>query len=160
VGILTEDMKRVVAEQRLGFHATVSEDGTPNLSPKGTTGVWDDDHLFFVDVRSPKTVANVRRGSAIEVNVVDPIVRRGYRFKGTAVVLDPGTERFREGLGRVRAAGVTTAEERIRAIVVIEVTRALPVVSPAYDAGDRDEADVARQWWDHFARLHAGVDRG
>jgi hypothetical protein len=37
----------------LGFDATVCEDGSPNLSPKGTTYVWDDDHLFFADVRSP-----------------------------------------------------------------------------------------------------------
>ena len=36
-------MKRVVGEQRLGFVATVCPDGTPNLSPKGTTAVWDDD---------------------------------------------------------------------------------------------------------------------
>jgi hypothetical protein len=47
MAILTEDMKRVVREQRLGFYATVSEDGSPNLSPKGTTDVWDDHHLFF-----------------------------------------------------------------------------------------------------------------
>ena len=40
-------MKRVVREQRLGFYATVCEDGSPNLSPKGTTYVLDDDHLFF-----------------------------------------------------------------------------------------------------------------
>ncbi|WP_157467826.1 pyridoxamine 5'-phosphate oxidase family protein [Edaphobacter aggregans] len=33
---LTADMKRVVAEQRLAFVATVCPDGTPNLSPKGT----------------------------------------------------------------------------------------------------------------------------
>ena len=32
MGILTEDMKRVVREQRLGFIATVCADGTPNLS--------------------------------------------------------------------------------------------------------------------------------
>jgi predicted pyridoxine 5'-phosphate oxidase superfamily flavin-nucleotide-binding protein len=80
MGILTEDMKRVVREVGLGFHATVNEDGSPNLSPKGTTGVWDDDHLFFADIRSPQTVANIRRGSLVEVNVVDPFVRKGYRF--------------------------------------------------------------------------------
>ena len=38
---LTEDMKRVVNEQRLGFIASICPDGTPNLSPKGTTAVWD-----------------------------------------------------------------------------------------------------------------------
>ena len=37
VATLTQDMKRVVREQRLGFYATVCEDGSPNLSPKGTT---------------------------------------------------------------------------------------------------------------------------
>ena len=42
VAILTEDMKRVVREQGLGFHATVCKDGSPNLSPKGTTRVWDE----------------------------------------------------------------------------------------------------------------------
>jgi predicted pyridoxine 5'-phosphate oxidase superfamily flavin-nucleotide-binding protein len=154
MGILTEDMKRVISEQKLGFHATVADDGTPNLSPKGTTGVWDDDHLFFVDVRSPRTVANIRRGSLVEVNVVDPIVRRGYRFKGPAVVHERGTEPFLDGISRVRDAGVTTPLDRMRAIVVIEVRQAHALVSPAYDSGDRDEADVARQWWDHFQRLH------
>jgi hypothetical protein len=53
MGILTADMKRVVDEQRLGFVATVCPDGTPNLSPKGTTAVWDDDHLVFANIRSP-----------------------------------------------------------------------------------------------------------
>ena len=37
MAILTEDMKRLVREQGLGFYATVCEDGSPNLSPKGTT---------------------------------------------------------------------------------------------------------------------------
>jgi predicted pyridoxine 5'-phosphate oxidase superfamily flavin-nucleotide-binding protein len=70
-GILTDDMKRVVTEQRLGFIATVCPDGTPNLSPKGTTAVWDDDHLIFADIRSPGTVANLRHNPAVEINVVD-----------------------------------------------------------------------------------------
>ena len=87
-------MKRVVREQRLGFYATVCEDGTPNLSPKGTTFVLDDDHLFFADIRSPATVANIRRGSQVEVNVVDPLARKGYRFKGPAEILEPASDRF------------------------------------------------------------------
>jgi len=82
MGILTDDMKRLVEEQRLGFCATVCADGSPNLSPKGSTRVWDDDHLFFADICSPQTTANVRAGSLVEVNVVDPFVRKGYRFKG------------------------------------------------------------------------------
>src|SRR5262249_45369161 len=86
--ILTEDMQRVVGEQALGFWATVCEDGSPNLSPKGTTSVWDDDRLCFAEICSPQTLANIRRGSPVEVNVVDPFLRKGYRFKGPAHIYE------------------------------------------------------------------------
>jgi predicted pyridoxine 5'-phosphate oxidase superfamily flavin-nucleotide-binding protein len=82
MGILTDDMKRLIDEQKLAFHATVCPDGSPNLSPKGSTRVWDDDHLFFADICSPQTTANIRAGSLVEVNVVDPFLRKGYRFQG------------------------------------------------------------------------------
>ena len=38
MGILNDDMKRVVRQQRFGFIATVCPDGSPNLSPKGDDG--------------------------------------------------------------------------------------------------------------------------
>jgi uncharacterized protein len=82
MGILTDDMKRVVREQRLGFIATVCPDGTANLSPKGTTTVSDDDHLVFADIRSPQSVHNIEHNPSVEINVVDPFVRKGYRYKG------------------------------------------------------------------------------
>ena len=93
--VLTEEMKRVVLEQKLGFVATVCPDGTPNLSPKGTTTVWDDGHLVFADIRSPNTVRNLRGNPSIEINVVDPIVRKGYRFKGVAAVHAPDDEMYK-----------------------------------------------------------------
>src|SRR5207244_968603 len=98
MGILTDDMKRLIDEQKLAFHATVCPDGSPNLSPKGSTRVWDDDHLFFADVCSPQTTANIRAGSLVEVNVVDPFVRKGYRFKGQAVIHERGSAAFAEGV--------------------------------------------------------------
>src|SRR3954447_24332907 len=90
MGILTPNKQRVVRKQRLGFVATVCPDGSPNLSPKGTTTVWDDDHLVFADLHSPQTVANLRHNPMVEINVVDPLVRKGYRFKGPAQVLTAG----------------------------------------------------------------------
>ena len=151
MAILTEDMKRVVREQRLGFYATVCEDGSPNLSPKGTTYVLDDDHLFFADVRSPQTLANVRRGSLVEVNVVDPLSRKGYRFKGPGTVHDRGTSRYGECIERLRAAGSTLAD-RARTIVVIDVHEARPLTSPVYDDGSVTEAEVVRMFRARFAQ--------
>ena len=78
MSILPEEMRRVVREQRLGFVATVGPNGTPNLSPKGTLTVWDDDHLVFADISSSRTVENLRHNAAIEINVVEALARKGY----------------------------------------------------------------------------------
>ena len=153
MGILTDDMKRLVNEQQLGFHATVCPDGSPNLSPKGSTRVWDDDHLFFADICSPQTIANLWAGSLIEVNVVDPFVRKGYRFKGRAVIHEPGSIEFAEGIERMRADG-SKLTGRIKAVVVIEVRHAEPLISPAYDDGTTTEADILETHRAGFAGLH------
>ena len=111
MGVLTDDMKRVVRQQRLAFVATVCADNTPNVSPKGCIAVWGDDHLVFANIRSPRTISNLRHNPAIEINVVDPIVRKGYRFKGTATVVEAGA-RYEEITAFFRARGVRTPSER------------------------------------------------
>ena len=146
--MLTADMKRIVEEQGLGFVATTAPDGTPNLSPKGAFFVVDDNTIAFGEVRSPGTVRNLRNNPRIEVNFVDPFVRKGYRFTGTAAVLEYGTDGFETLLGHYRGA----LRPRLRAIVSITVTRALPLTSPVYDDGAA-EADVRRGWTTRFRKL-------
>jgi uncharacterized protein len=150
MGILTADMKRVVGEQRLGFVATVCPDGTPNLSPKGTTAVWDDDHLVFANIRSPGTVANLRQNSNVEVNVVDPFVRKGYRFKGVASVLESGSL-YDQARTFYKERGVTSA---IREIVIVRVQRVNLIVSPAYDLG-LTEDEVRARWELYWRSIRA-----
>jgi predicted pyridoxine 5'-phosphate oxidase superfamily flavin-nucleotide-binding protein len=141
MAILTDDMQRVVEQQRLAYVATVCPDGTPNVSPKGTLAVWDDDTLIFAAIRSPRTVANLRQNPAVEINVVDPLLRKGYRFKGTGAVYTDGPL-FEQGAAFFRRRGVANP---IRSIVLVSVTRALPVVSPAYDLG-ASEDEVRARW--------------
>ena len=94
MGILTDEMKRAVTEIQLCYAATVTPDGKPNLSPKGSITVLSDDELGFADLASPGTIENLRHNSAIELNVVDPFTRRGFRFKGQAkIVTDPEAQR-------------------------------------------------------------------
>src|SRR5258708_21888548 len=118
---LSDEMQRVVREQRLGFVATVTPDGRPNLSPKGTTKLWDDERLFFADIASPGTVANLATNPHLEINVVDPILRKGFRFKGTATLYASG-EIYDRGLQILRDEGSTAKRARVRSIVVIDVT--------------------------------------
>ena len=152
MSILTDDMKRVIREQRLGYIATVCPDGTPNLSPKATMKVWDDDHLVFADLASPGTIANLRENPAIEINMIDPFVRKGYRFKGTAEVISPGSEFDNVmTLFADRQAGINAA---IRNFVMMAVTRALPVISPGY-VNDVTEAQMLEQWEEYYATVNA-----
>jgi predicted pyridoxine 5'-phosphate oxidase superfamily flavin-nucleotide-binding protein len=152
MGILTADMKRVVEEQRLGFVATVCPDGTPNLSPKGTTAVWDDDHVVFANIRSPGTLANLRQNPSIEVNVVDPFVRKGYRFKGVASILESGPL-YDKLIAFYKDRGSPVSV--FREVVMVRVQRALPLVSPAYDLG-LTEDEVRARFERRFQSLRCG----
>lgn len=146
--ILTDEMRRLVREQRLGYIATVCPDNTPNLSPKGTTSVWDETHLIFADICSPGTVENLRHNPAIEINVVDPILRKGYRFKGTATIHSDGPL-FAEAVAFYRQCGTASP---IAHIVLMEVTRALPLISPAYDLGATED-EIRRRWGAYYAAI-------
>ena len=151
MGVISADMKRIVEEQRLGFVATVCPDGTPNLSPKGTTRVWDADHLVFANIRSPGTLANLRQNANVEVNVVDPFVRKGYRFKGVASVLDSGAL-YEQVIAFYKERGVASG---IREVVLVRVQRAEAIDSPAYDLG-LTEAQVRTRWDRHWEAVRAG----
>src|SRR5437667_7790785 len=152
MGILTEDMKRIVREQRPGYITTVCPDGTPNLSPKGTTAIWDDDHLVFANIRSPGTIANLHHNASVEVNVVDPFVRKGYRFKGVADVLESGTL-YDKAIAFYKERGSRVSA--FREVVMVRVQSAQPIDSPAYDLG-LTEDEVRTRWERYFQSLRAG----
>src|SRR5215475_1769743 len=143
--MLTPDMKRIIEEQRLGFVATAAPDGTPNVSPKATFIVLDNSTIAFGEIRSPGTLRNLTANPRVEVNFVDPFVRKGYRFAGTASVVERGSPGYAALLGRFQSS----LEPRMRAIVTISVTKARSIVSPDYDDGTTEPA-IRRAWTSRF----------
>jgi predicted pyridoxine 5'-phosphate oxidase superfamily flavin-nucleotide-binding protein len=127
------DMQHIIDSARLGFVATVCPDGRPNLSPKGSLAVWDDEHLCFANIASPVTIENLAHDPRIDVNVVFFLARRGYRFKGTAEVSDSGPvfERVAETL-RVNEGPQYPCHQGI----LVKVEEIAPIVSPAYTFND------------------------
>lgn len=144
MGILTQEMKDAVPRIRLCFVATVSPDGKPNLSAKGSLCVWDDDHLLFADIASPQTMRNLETNPHVEINTVDQIGRRGFRFKGIAEILRAG-ETF-----DFLANDIHTREGPdvpVYAAVKVRVVEARPLVSPAYFLKKGiTEAEVRTVW--------------
>lgn len=62
-------------------------------------------------------------------------------------------ELYATGVEQLRLAGSSVAD-RVRAIVVIEVREARPIVSPVYDDRSASEADVVRVHHARYAGLH------
>ena len=149
MGLLTTEIKEFVQKEKLGFIATVCPDGTPNLSPKGTTNVWDDEHLVFADIYSPGTINNLLSNPSIEINIVDVFTRRGYRFKGQGTVHSGGPV-FGEIVSFYKKMG---APYLIKNVVLVNVERVAPIISPIYDTG-MSEPDVRNKWIDYWNSVH------
>jgi predicted pyridoxine 5'-phosphate oxidase superfamily flavin-nucleotide-binding protein len=126
---LTADMRAVIQAAHLCFAGTVSPDGKPNVSPKGTIRVWDDRHLFFLDIASPGTRANLQARPWMELNVVDQLSRRGYRFFGP-VTVHVGDAIFEEATQRVQSQ--EQAAYPVAAVILLALERAAALVSPGY----------------------------
>ncbi len=101
---LTQQMKDLIAAQQC-FVATVNPDGTPNVGPKRSTRVLDDEHLAFNEVTAKRTWGNVSRGSKVAIAVVDREKMIGYRFVGTTETITSG-EVFDQAAAMMRARGM------------------------------------------------------
>lgn len=86
---LTQEMKDMVASQQV-FHATVSKDGMPNIAPKRSTRVLDDETLIFTEGTGGATYRNVLENPTVSSGVVNRETVEGYRFISTAEMQTEG----------------------------------------------------------------------
>jgi len=143
---ISEEIKNFVNSQKLGYVATVSKDGTPNLSPKGTIVVMNESTLVFADIRSPQTIQNLQNNPSVEINVVDPFQRLGYRFKGECKIINEGPE-FDKILDYYANVGI---KSKINSVVIVDVESMSEVTSPSYDLGvTKDE--LVSKWKKYYS---------
>ena len=131
--MLTEEMQTLIRRFSAGAVATVNADGTPAVSPKGTFVILDDRTLAFGHIRSPGTVANLRRNPAVEVCFTDVVARRAVRVTGRAAIVRP--EDADAALDAAFDAAWGPYRPRMGAYVKIAVSAAEMILSPAYDLG-------------------------
>src|SRR5271157_3145448 len=75
---------------KMGWVATATPEGVPNVTPKGTLRVLDDEHVIFADLFSLKTRQNLEQNPKVAVTVVDASSHKGYQIKGTAELVSSG----------------------------------------------------------------------
>jgi len=86
---LTEEMKALVSSQ-LRFIATASPDGVPNIGPKASTQVLDDEHIVFYELVGGRTWENLQKNPIVAIAVADMNTMQGYRFVGKAELITEG----------------------------------------------------------------------
>lgn len=135
--MLTNEMKTLIRDHTAGMVATINEDGTPAVSPKATFVIIDDETLAFGNLRSPGTLANIRRNAAIEICFIDVLARKAVRVTGTASIISKS-----KASSAMMAAFEDPWGEYVplmSAFVSISVSDADMILSPAYDIGHSED---------------------
>lgn len=104
---LTEEMKALVANQQ-AFVATASPEGIPNIGPKGSVRVLDDEHIAFFEVTGKRTYENLKSNPNIAIAVLDRENMKGFRFVGKAELVTGG-ELYQQEKQRAEAMKLPTA---------------------------------------------------
>ena len=116
---LSADLKNAIVQIKPAMVATVNSAGQPNVSPKGSLRVLDDQHLVFAEIRSPQTIKNLRENPQISMIGFDPLSRKGWRIWGKVEeILTSGDlyEQFRSeyaGKGKVNHVVTIFVQEGI-----------------------------------------------
>ena len=148
MSFITSEIKIFLDSQKLGYVATVSSDGKPNISSKGTIISWTSELLVFANIRSPDTMSNLRNNPSVEINVIDPLSRKGYLFIGTGKIIKD-TPLFDEIVDYYRNNGI---QSPINSIVIVDVASVSTVTSPLYDLGKTEE-EIKLKWKKYFNDL-------
>ena len=146
--MITQEIKDFLNIQKLGYVATVSSDGKPNISPKGTIIAWTSEVLAFADIRSPDTIKNLQNNPHVEINVIDPLLRKGFLFRGQARIIKDNSQ-YDEILNHYREKGIKSP---INSIVLVDVSKVSEVTSPLYDMGI-SEQEIKSKWKKYFESL-------
>lgn len=77
-------------EENPALVATSSSEGVPNVVPKGSLQLLDDENLVYAELFDGTTTGNIKENPNVSVSVVDFEEQKGYQLKGEASLLDSG----------------------------------------------------------------------
>ena len=143
---LTPEINAAVEKSVLCWLATVSSDGTPNVSPKEMFTTFGD-LIIIANIASPQTIQNIKEQSRVCLSFIDILVQKGYQLKGEAEIVtkdEPGFPEMEKVLLKM-----TEELFPFRSITCITVESAKAIVAPRYflfpDTKESDQVERARK---------------
>jgi len=104
--------------------ATVSKDGQPNTSYRGSTMVCDDEHLAYWDRSKRQSIQDLEENPKVCVMFRHPAKRISWRFYGEATIHQEGTQR-EQVMARVVQPELDRDPERQGAAITVQVNKIL-----------------------------------
>ena len=143
---LTPEIHTAIEKSVLCWLATVSSDGTPNVSPKEMFTTFGD-QIIIANIASPQTIRNIKEQSRVCLSFIDILVQKGYQVKGSAQVVSKGEPGFSEM--EKLLLEMTGELFPFRSITCITIESAKPILAPRYllfpDTKESDQVERARK---------------
>lgn len=130
MAVLTQEMKDMILNNQC-YVGTVSKDGVPNVAPKRSTRVFNDETLIFNEGTGGATYQNLLDGSKVVVAVANREVVDGYRFLGRGEVIHDG-EVYEQAAVLSEKAGMP----RPKAVVLVHIEE-IQTLKPGPMAGKK-----------------------
>lgn len=118
---LTEEIKALFEKQMVVI-ATAAKDGAPNVGPKGSFIVVDDDTIAYSESTARKTLANLKENPKAMVLVIDRMTGKGYQLKGTAEMVNSG-----DLFDRIARRQAERKRAPVKQVVKIKIQEVFPV---------------------------------
>ena len=112
----------------------------------------DENTIAFGNIRSPGTIKNLEICPDVEVNFVDPFVRKGLRLRGRAHIWPHKTPEFDRLIANWQELWGDLAN-RIKSIVMIKLEAVAPLSTPPYDDGV-SEAEMILLYKAKYAEMY------
>jgi len=144
---LTNEIRSSIDKSVLCWLATVSEDGTPNVSPKEVFTYFGSDQIIVANIASPQTVRNIRNHAKVCISFIDILVQKGFQVKGLARIIKSDDQDFNE-MEKVLLK-ITKGKFPFASVTAIEVQEVKPIIAPKYrlypDTTEEDQIESAKK---------------
>jgi uncharacterized protein len=128
--MITNEVKKYIDKSVLCWLATSNKQNEPNVSPKEIFTYKDEKTFLIANVASPNSINNIVENPNVCVSFVDVFVQKGYKLKGTAMLIHKSDSDFIE---RVKPLiDLYTDEFPIISVIEIEIKNVDLIQAPSY----------------------------
>lgn len=142
--LITPEVSASLKDCVLGWLATVSPDGIPNVSPKEAFLEIEGGGIVIANVASPRSVENILTNPNVCFSFINIFTQKGYKITGKAAIIDRQDHRCALYLNRLQE--MVSEHHAIISIISIKPEAVESIVAPSYTIFETTtELDMIKQ---------------